>query len=123
MITEPPFQVSESGYGSFIVSIEVHFRMKESGQRSMQTYNHDLTLPAEGNPPIELALTEKLTFTLVSEDFIEMVLKGGGVSWFSFTVILVFSINKCIIIKFIIKVVLKNCILGCSIIGCSLNLI
>ena len=58
----------------------MHFRMKESGQHSMQTYNHDLTLPAEGNPPIELALTEKLTFTLVSEEFIEMVLKGGGVS-------------------------------------------
>ena len=77
VIREPPFILQESGYGIFLAKIEVFFRLKDG--QSKQVYQHDITLPVKGEQPIEFALTEKLTFNNVSEDFIQRVLDGGGV--------------------------------------------
>ena len=46
---EPPYKVSETGYGSFNLPVEVYFRNKEEPRKYRLEY--DLTLQLVGMPP------------------------------------------------------------------------
>lgn len=78
VIKEPPYQVSESGYGSFNLPIEVHFRNKDEPKKVR--FEYDLLLPNLNDPPINQIRSECLTFQNPSEEFKSKLLKAGGVS-------------------------------------------
>jgi YEATS domain-containing protein 1/3 len=77
VIKEPPYQVSESGYGSFNLPIEVHFRNKDEPKKVR--FEYDLLLPNLNDPPINQIRSECLTFQNPSEEFKSKLLKAGGV--------------------------------------------
>ncbi|ESO03143.1 hypothetical protein HELRODRAFT_192123 [Helobdella robusta] len=79
VVNEPPFEIRESGYGSFLATVIVHFKVREAPELHVASYYYDLTLPAEGQSPIGLSRCEKVTFKSVSMDFVELVLSGGGI--------------------------------------------
>ena len=74
---EPPYQVSESGYGSFMLPIEVYFRNKDEPKKVR--FEYDLLLPNLNNPPISQIRSECLTFQNPSEEFRQKLVKSGGV--------------------------------------------
>ena len=76
VLKEPPYQIGESGYGSFFLPIEVYFKNKEEPRKVK--YNYDLCLPMLGSPPIDNIRSEALTFTNPTEEFKRKLLKGGG---------------------------------------------
>ena len=73
-VKEPPYQVSESGYGSFNLPIEVVFRNKEEPRKVV--FEYDLLLPNLDDPPINQMRSECLTFQNPSEEFRQKLLKG-----------------------------------------------
>eukprot|EP00794_Sanderia_malayensis_P010220 gene10220-11269_t len=77
VIKLPPYKVEESGYGSFILSIEIYFRNKEEPKKVK--FDYDLYLQLVGNPPVTNVRVEALTFSDPVEDFKKKLLKGGGV--------------------------------------------
>ena len=77
MIKEPPYQVSESGYGSFNMAIEVFFRNKDD--LKFQRFEYDLLLPNAQDPPINQLRSETLTFQIPNEEFKGRLVKGGGI--------------------------------------------
>ena len=77
MVKEPPYQVSESGYGSFNLPIEVYFRNKDEPKKVR--FEYDLLLPNLNDPPINQIRSECLTFQNPSEEFKAKLLKAGGV--------------------------------------------
>ncbi|XP_003386748.1 PREDICTED: protein AF-9-like [Amphimedon queenslandica] len=77
VIKEPPYQVSESGYGSFNLPIEVYFRNKDEPKKVR--FEYDLLLPNLNDPPINQIRSECLTFQNPSEEFKSKLLKAGGV--------------------------------------------
>jgi len=74
---EPPYKVSETGYGSFNLPVEVYFRNKEEPRKYRLEY--DLTLQLVGMPPYNFTKVELLTFLNPSEDFEKKLIKGGAV--------------------------------------------
>lgn len=77
VIKLPPYKVEESGYGSFLLVIEIYFRNKEEPKKVK--FDYDLYLQLVGNPPVTNVRVEVLTFTDPVEDFKKKLLKGGGV--------------------------------------------
>ena len=78
MVKEPPYQLSEAGYGSFILPIEIHFRNDEEPKRIL--FKYDLFLHLDGNPLVNHTRFEKLTFQNPTDDFRRKLVKAGGVS-------------------------------------------
>ena len=78
MKKDPPYEVSESGYGSFIIPIEIYFKTKENLRKIK--FDYDLFLHLEGSPPVNHVRCEKLTFGNPNEEFKARLVKGGGVS-------------------------------------------
>lgn len=74
---EPPYQVSESGYGSFMLPIEVYFRNKDEPKKVR--FEYDLLLPNLNDPPISQIRSECLTFQNPSEEFRQKLVKSGGI--------------------------------------------
>ena len=77
MVKDPPYQVSESGYGSFNLPVEVYFRNKDEPKKVR--FEYDLLLPNLNDPPINQIRSECLTFQNPSEEFKQKLLKAGGV--------------------------------------------
>ena len=77
VVKEPPYEVAESGYAGFLMTIEVHFRSKEEPKKVI--LNYDLFLNTEQQPPVNHIRCEKLTFHNPTEDFRRKLLKAGGV--------------------------------------------
>ena len=75
-VKEPPYQVSESGYGSFNLPVEVVFRNKEEPRKVV--FEYDLLLPNLEDPPISQMRSECLTFQNPSEEFRQKLLRGGA---------------------------------------------
>ena len=69
--------MAESGYGSFLLPIEIHFKNKEEPKKVR--FEYDLFLQLVGNPPVNNSRIEALTFRNPVEDFKKKLLKGGGV--------------------------------------------
>ena len=79
VVSKPPYEVSESGYGSFECRIDVYFRNK--GDPRKLTFMHDLVLTLDRkSDPAVVARCEKLTFRSPSEEFTQRLLRAGGVS-------------------------------------------
>ena len=79
VIKNPPYEVTESGYGSFECRIDVYFRNK--GDPRKLTFTHDLLLSLDRkSDPVVVARCEKLTFRSPSEEFAQRLLRAGGVS-------------------------------------------
>lgn len=76
VVKEPPYQVSESGYGSFNLPIEVYFRNKDEPKKVR--FEYDLLLPNLNDPPINQIRSECLTFQNPSDEFKSKLLKAGG---------------------------------------------
>lgn len=76
MIKDPPFQVAESGYGSFMLPVEVYFRNKDEPKKVR--FEYDLLLPNLNDPPINQIRSECLTFQNPSEEFRQKLLIAGG---------------------------------------------
>ncbi|XP_065059758.1 protein AF-9-like [Rhopilema esculentum] len=76
VIKLPPYKVEESGYGSFLLLIEIYFKNKEEPKKVK--FEYDLYLQLVGNPPVTNVRVEVLTFTDPVEDFKKKLLKGGG---------------------------------------------
>lgn len=77
VVKDPPYQVSESGYGSFNLPVEVYFRNKDEPKKVR--FEYDLLLPNLNDPPINQIRSECLTFQNPSEEFRQKLLKAGGV--------------------------------------------
>ena len=69
--------MSESGYGSFNLPVEVYFRNKDEPKKVR--FEYDLLLPNLNDPPINQIRSECLTFQNPSEEFRQKLLKAGGV--------------------------------------------
>ena len=78
MIHEPPYEVSESGYAGFLLSIEVYFKNKHTYRKIK--FEYDLFLNGDGAPPVTTSRLEKLKFRNPAEDFRQKLLKAGAVS-------------------------------------------
>ncbi len=76
-LKEPPYQVSEAGYGSFNLPVEVFFRNKDEPKKVR--FEYDLLLPNLNDPPISQIRSECLTFQNPSDEFRQKLLKAGGV--------------------------------------------
>jgi len=80
VVKNPPYEVSESGYGSFECRIDVYFRNKGGNPRKL-TFMHDLVLTLDRkSDPVVVARCEKLTFRTPTEEFAQHLLRAGGVS-------------------------------------------
>lgn len=75
-VKEPPYRLTESGYGSFILPIEIYFRNKDPSQIR---FDYDLFLNLDGNRPVNHLRCELLTFQNPTDDFRQKLLKAGGV--------------------------------------------
>ncbi|XP_071488663.1 protein AF-9-like [Diadema antillarum] len=77
VVKEPPFEISESGYASFEMAIDVYFQNKEEPKKVR--FQYDLFLHMPKQPPVNHIRCEKLTFWNPTEDFRCKLLKAGGV--------------------------------------------
>ena len=80
VVKEPPYSVTENGYGCFMLPIEIHFKNKEDPRKIR--FEYDLFLHMEG-VPVNHIRCEKLTFQNPTQDFRRKLLKAGGVSLIS----------------------------------------
>ncbi|KAL5004604.1 hypothetical protein ScPMuIL_018060 [Solemya velum] len=76
VLKEPPFVVSESGYGGFTLPIDIYFKNKQEPKKI--PFQYDLFLRLE-EPPVNHVRCEKLTFQNPTEEFKAKLLKAGGV--------------------------------------------
>ena len=74
----PPYEVTEKGYGGFTVEVEVFFRTKVDTRKVQFSYNLFLTMT--NNPPCRFSRNEKVLFEEPSPDFRSKLLEGGAVS-------------------------------------------
>ncbi|XP_002165177.3 protein AF-9 [Hydra vulgaris] len=74
---EPPYKVAESGYGSFTLPVEIHFRNNKEEPRKYRL-DYDLFLQLLGKPPVNHIKVEALTFLNPSDDFEAKLLRGGA---------------------------------------------
>ncbi|KAK7116678.1 hypothetical protein V1264_002313 [Littorina saxatilis] len=78
VLSEPPYEVSESGYAGFVLSIEVYFRNKHPYRKIR--FEYDLFLNGEGAPPVNNCRIEKLKFRNPADDFRQKLMKAGAMS-------------------------------------------
>ena len=76
VVKDPPFLVAESGYGSFMLPIEVYFRNEDEPKKVR--FEYYLLLPNLNDPPINQIHSKFLTFQNLSKDFQQKLLKAGG---------------------------------------------
>ena len=76
---EPPYKLSESGYGSFTLPIEVFFKTNAKEDPRKHMINYELTLQLRGLPPLNVTKVEALTFINPSDEFEKRLLKAGAV--------------------------------------------
>lgn len=76
VVKEPPYHIEQSGYGGFVLPIDIYFKNKEDPKKVH--FDYDLFLPAVGLAPINNIRSEALTFTNPTEEFKKKLLKGGG---------------------------------------------
>lgn len=74
VLTEPPYQVRETGYAGFDIPIEVHFKNKDK-PNSLKLV-HDLVLLTD--KPNQTSRIEKVTFINPSKDFEKCLVKSGA---------------------------------------------
>ena len=77
VVMSPPFEVAESGYGSFDLPVKVYFRRKDEPNKVGFAYF--LLLPKLKDPPIDQIHSHHLTFHNPNKEFIHKLLKAGGV--------------------------------------------
>lgn len=77
VVKDPPYQISESGYGSFNLPLEVYFRNKDEPKKVR--FEYDLLLPNLNDPPINQIRSECLTFQNPSDEFRQKLQNAGGV--------------------------------------------
>ncbi|KAB7507327.1 Protein AF-9 [Armadillidium nasatum] len=76
VLRDPPFRVSEKGYGGFTLPIEIHFRTNCEPRKAK--FEYDLYLQSIDSAPIFNVRKEKLTFLAPNEEFKKKLLQGGG---------------------------------------------
>ena len=81
VITEPPYEVSESGYAGFLLDIELYVKYKQIKGRMIK-FEYDLFLNGPGAPSVNNYRIEKLKFRNPSDDFRQHLAKAGAVSEF-----------------------------------------
>lgn len=74
VIKEPPYQITETGFGSFNMVIEVHFRNKAEPKNLK--FDYDLMIDL--GRPISKLRRERLIFKNPNPDFMKKLFKGGG---------------------------------------------
>ncbi|KAG7176669.1 AF-9-like [Homarus americanus] len=79
VVRTSPYKVSEKGYGSFNLPIEIYFRTNHPDDTRRAQFEYDLFLQNVQCPPITYQRKEKLTFLKPSDDFKKKLLQGGGV--------------------------------------------
>ena len=77
-MTDPPFEVSESGYAGFDLPIDIYF--KSESEPCKIRFNYHLFLQLEASPLVNHVRLEKLTFQNPLGDFRKKLLASGGVS-------------------------------------------
>ena len=77
-LSKPPFQIQESGYGSFELVVELFFKCT-AAEASYARYTYDLALN-HNHQPRTLCRPERLLFRRPSSSFRRELIKGGGVS-------------------------------------------
>ena len=75
-ICEPPFTVSELGYESFILPIDVHFKNKQLPTKL--TFEYNIFLNAQHTPNVKNVHYEKLHFKNPYPEFKAKLLEAGG---------------------------------------------
>lgn len=73
-LTEPPFQVKETGYAGFEVPIEIYF--KNTVKPNYVRFIHDLYLLS--SKPNDPSRTEKIKFINPARDFEKLLIKSGA---------------------------------------------
>lgn len=77
---KPPYELHESGYGEFYPTIDIYFKNKgEKGVQRKVSLQYFLNLNHRDAPPVNTSRFEKINFHHPSEEFLEKVLKSGGV--------------------------------------------
>lgn len=77
---KPPYELHESGYGEFYPTIDIYFKNKgEKGAQRKVSLQYFLNLNHRDAPPVSTSRFEKIKFHHPSEEFLEKVLKSGGV--------------------------------------------
>lgn len=73
-MSTPPFELSESGFGSFMSQIEFRFHNSTNAK-----FEYDLVLPDEDQSPLDNYESGHFSFEEPSEDFKQKLLLAGGV--------------------------------------------
>lgn len=76
---EPPYTLSESGYGSFTLPIDIFFKTTAKEDPRKHSINYELTLQLRGLPPLNVTKVEALTFLNPSDEFEKRLLKAGAI--------------------------------------------
>lgn len=76
---EQPYTLSESGYGSFTLPIDIFFKTTAKEDPRKHSINYELTLQLRGLPPLNVNKIEALTFLNPSDEFEKRLLKAGAV--------------------------------------------
>jgi len=76
VVKEPPYQVSETGYGGFTMPIDVY--LKNNAEPKKIRFQYELFLGTVGT--VTHNRCEKITFQLPSPLFRERLVNGGAVS-------------------------------------------
>jgi len=77
VIKAPPYEVTECGYGSFTLPVEIYFRNNKEEPRKYRL-EYDLSLQLVGMPALNITKVDSLTFLNPSEDFEKKLSKGGA---------------------------------------------
>merc|ERR1719469_1145669 len=87
-VNSPPFEIKESGYGSFTVPIDLYFKSSDKHFRKTRVNyelilqpNKDVVTPSDPTyqHEIKMCRREKLTIPgTVDEEFRRKLIKGGG---------------------------------------------
>ncbi|XP_019870076.1 protein AF-9 [Aethina tumida] len=76
VIKNPPYSIKESGYAGFSLPIDIYLKNNQEPKRVKA--NYDLYLQDSG-PPVSRVQKEHYTFTNLSDEFKNRLLKGGAV--------------------------------------------
>jgi len=76
VVKEPPYQVAETGYGGFVMPIDVY--IKNNGEPKKIRFQYELFLGTVGT--VTHNRCEKITFQQPSPLFRERLVNGGAVS-------------------------------------------
>lgn len=74
-IKEPPYVVKESGYGGFILPIEIHFKAGPRDEQKFVTFQYDLDILKPHS-----SMKYQYIISNPSSEFRHKLLDGGGVT-------------------------------------------